>query len=278
MMFGLLMARLSVSRTPIVRTAHNLRLPQGISRREAFLLKIADRRTSLRILLNSATTVVPGQAYVTIPHGHYIDWFQPYPALSPKRGRIAYFGLIRHYKNVEGLIRAFRGRQEGSGLQLLVAGKPSNGELGQRLLDAAGNDGDIELNLQFLTDEELVHAVTGAALVALPYREMHNSGGALTALSLGRPVLVPTNEVNTLLSEEVGAGWVFCYDGELTAAHLACAMAELATYPADRPGPDLSDRGWNQVGAQHLAAYRRAVAIVRIRRNRPLKKQRVTGG
>ncbi len=70
--------------------------------------------------------------------------------------------------------------------------------------------------------------------MVLPYREMHNSGAALTALSLNRPVLVPDNEVNRELAEEVGPGWVFRYDGELTGRHLLDALAAHRARPPAR--------------------------------------------
>ena len=262
-LFALLLARLRLTRTPIVRTAHNLRLPDGISRRERALLNLTDRWTTLRIRLNPTTELPRGQAHVTIPLGHFTDWFAPYPATAAVPGRIAYFGLIRRYKGVEGLIRAFRGLSERHGEHLVVAGKPSNEKLRQSLVNAAEGDPDIELNLTFLSDDQLVSTVTAAELVVLPYREMHNSAGALTALSLGRPVLMPNNAVNELLASEFGPGWIFGYDGDLTPDDLRRVLAELADLEDGRPGPDLSARGWTQVGTQHLAAYRRAVQIVK---------------
>jgi len=107
-LFALLMCRLHLTRTAIVRTAHNLRLPEGISRRETLLLRLADRWTTLRIRLNTTTEFAAGQPFVTIAHGHYKDWFKPHVKLAPIPGRIVYFGLIRRYKGVEGLIDAFR--------------------------------------------------------------------------------------------------------------------------------------------------------------------------
>ena len=52
----------------------------------------------------------------------------------------------------------------------------------------------------------------------LPYRHMHNSGAALTALSLDRPVLVPETDVNRDLARETGPGWVVTFAGELRPA------------------------------------------------------------
>jgi hypothetical protein len=93
---------------------------------------------------------------------------------------------------------------------------------------------------------------------------MHNSAGALTALSLDRPILVPDNSVNRLLADEVGNGWVYRYSGELTPDILRETVTVVrADARSDRP--DLSTREWSDAGRRHVAAYRRAIQIRRPR-------------
>jgi beta-1,4-mannosyltransferase len=129
------------------------------------------------------------------------------------------------------------------------------------VIDLAGDDTRITLQFGFISDTELVDIVSSAELMVLPYRFMHNSGAAIAALSIGRPVLVPANPVNDELSLEVGAGWVFQFDGELTADALAHAIA--AVRASTRTArPDLSARDWLPIGAAHVAAYRRAIEIL----------------
>ncbi|MGH1525244.1 glycosyltransferase [Leifsonia sp. L25] len=260
-----LVARLALTRTPIVRTAHNLDLPQGISRRERALLRLIDRSTVLRIRLNPLTPVPQGSAVETIVHGDYREWFAACRRREPVARRLAYAGLIRRYKGVEALVAAFHDGFRSTDASLTVSGQPSSDELVARLREAAAGDPRVSFHFHFLTDDELVAAITEAELVVLPYREMHNSGGALAALSLDRPVLVPDNAVNRLLAEEVGARWVQRYSGDLTAAGLEAALAAVrATGAAD--GPDLSRRGWSDAGRAHVAAYRRAIALTARRR------------
>lgn len=268
----LLLGKLAVLRIPIVRTVHNLDLPQGISRRERWLLALFDRRTTLRIRLNPLTPLPEGAPFETIVHGHYRGWYARYPRAERVPGRLAYVGLVRRYKGVDALVSVFRrafaaGGPAGADVSLTVGGKPSNDELVEQLRTLAAGDPRIALHLAFLSDAELVSAITAAELVVLPYREMHNSGGALSALSLDRPVLVPSNEVNELLADEVGQEWVLRYDGELTPAHLEDALARAKTIPADG-GPDLSRREWDDAGRAHVAAYRRAIALLRRSRAR----------
>ncbi len=251
-----LLVRISLLRTPVIRTVHNVDLPDGLDSRQRFLLAWFDRRTRLRIILNEHTPVPPGSPAVNIAHGHYRDWFAEYPRSAPVDGRLGYFGLIRRYKNVQALVSAFHGTP--ATMSLRVGGRPSTPELASELEGLAADDDRIELHLEFLTDEELVAIATAAQLVVLPYREMHNSGGALAALSLDRPVLVPDNEVNRALAAEVGDRWVRRYSGALSTETLTRTLADVQREPP--PGrPDLSGREWTAVGAEHMSAYRRAM-------------------
>lgn len=259
----LLIAKLAITRTPIVRTAHNLDLPQGISRRERWLLGLMDRRTTLRIRLNPLTPVPQGTAVETILHGHYRDWFAVYPKVERVPGRLAYVGLVRRYKAVDALIAAFRTAFGSAQASLTIAGRPSSDELVRQLEEIADGDPRIEMRFAYLSDEELVQAVSAAELVVLPYREMHNSGGALSALSLDTPVLVPANEVNRMLAAEVGDGWVLEYEGELTSADLEQALQRAQVVVRSGARPDLSAREWSGAGRAHVAAYRRAMALMR---------------
>jgi beta-1,4-mannosyltransferase len=102
-----------------------------------------------------------------------------------------------------------------------------------------------------------VRIVTEAEMVVLPYRHMHNSGTVLYALSLGRPVLVPDNEINRALSDEVGPGWVHRFSDTLTGSSLAAAIVALRSAPPVGR-PDLSAREWPAGGVGHLEAYRLA--------------------
>ena len=248
----LLLAKLRLTRTPIVRTLHNLELPTGISRRERLILRLFEKRTTLWIRLNPETPVQDDRRYALIPHGHYRDWFEQYPKQNPVVGRIVYFGLIRRYKGVGALVDAFR--QLPGDVTLRVGGRPSTTELADDLRRRAEGDDRIALHLQFLDDAELVDAVTRATLVVLPYTEMHNSGGALTALSLGRPVLMPANPVNGRLADEVGPGWVYQYEGALTPEVLAETLRAVSGRGEVTP-PQLDGRDWQSAGLLHYSAY-----------------------
>ena len=251
--------RIRMARTPIVRTVHNLERPSGLGRLDYAWLRLVERRTTLHVVLNAATPPT-GRPQVTILHGHYRDWFAGLPWHEPVPGRLVYAGLVRRYKNVDGLIAAFHAAHRlDRRLGLLVAGNPSSPELADEVRAAAVGDDAIRLDLRFLDEADLAAAITSGELVVLPYRHMHNSGAVLLALSLDRPVLVPDNEANRLLGDEVGPGWVHTFDGELTGDDLLRALAASRAPRSARP--DLSRREWDAAGQAHLAAYREALRL-----------------
>jgi glycosyltransferase involved in cell wall biosynthesis len=261
-LFAALLVRLRLGRTPLVRTVHNLDLPSGISRREALLLRWADRWTTARISINEATALDARTPSVTVPLGHYRDWFGTHPRAQSLPGRLTFFGLVRRYKGLDGLVAAFAETEgRSTGLSLRIAGSPSSDDLAEMLRGAAAVDPRMSLDLTFLEDADVVTEVTQAELVVLPYKVMHNSAGVLTALSLERPVLVPDNDANRRLAAEVGPGWIHRYSGELTGDDLLDALTSVRAAPPAAP-PDLSRRGWDRAGDGHRTAYRLALAAV----------------
>ncbi|WP_105036030.1 glycosyltransferase [Cryobacterium aureum] len=268
MLFRLFLARLRLRRTAVVRTLHNVRSHELAPRQDQRLLERFDQRTTLWIRLNPFTPVPAGALERTIPHGDYRDWYFDQPSGATVPGRLLYFGLIRPYKGVDALVESFR--QLGAGLPddprptLRIVGAPQSSELAQQLQFGAAGEPRIEFVLRHTSDAELAAAIQAAELVVLPYTEMHNSGAALLALSLDRPVLVPQNAVTTALADEVGAEWVLCYSGPLCAEVLADALVRVRR-PRSTPAPDLSRRRWSVGAAEHVDAYGRAVLSARSR-------------
>lgn len=263
-----LLGRLALTRTAIVRTVHNVGLPDGISGRERLLLRLFDRMTTFYIRLNNETPLPTDRPSATIPHGHYRDWFSGFSRPERVPGRIGYVGLIRRYKGVEDLVKVFRATAETHpDLSLQLGGNPSTPELGEHIAALAAGDNRISFHLEHISDAELAETICSSELVVLPYRFMHNSGGALTALSLDRPVLVPANPVNNALSGEVGPGWVFQYSGKLTPAAITDTLAAIDGQ-GPRPRPDLSAREWHVSSVAHREAYDQARGLVPARAER----------
>lgn len=253
---AVLLLRLTLRGTTVVRTLHNLHPRNRISRAQKLLLAWLDRLTTWVILLNTSAVSTIDAPTSTILHGHYRDWYSVHALPDPMPGRLTYFGLIRPYKGVERLLDAFR-QLPGDLHTLVVAGRPVDADLGQRVREFAARDQRVELRLGFLSDAELVRVVGEAELIVLPYLDMYNSGSALAALSLNRPILVPKNGVNTRLAAEVGAGWVSQFEGDLRPEDLLAALQSVQS--SERaPQPDLSQRDWGRAGEEHVTVYRRA--------------------
>lgn len=255
--------RWTVMRTPVVRTMHNLEPHEGGGHFERWLLAWADHLVTRWIRIN-ATTELREPGTDTALHGHYRDWYARFRKPDMIKGRLLHFGLIRPYKGVETLIDAIAGVHMDD-CTLHIVGNPANAQMRALVEHACEEDARIDALLQYVDDPTLNREISEAELVVLPYHEMHNSGTLLLSLSLSRPVLVPHTPNNEAVAEEVGEGWVFMYDGELTAAVLEEGIGRVRS--ANRRGePDLSQREWARAGERHYRSY--AAAIVQRRRPR----------
>jgi beta-1,4-mannosyltransferase len=249
---ALLLGVLRVRRVAVVRTLHNPRPHEQPPQFDRVVLRGLDRATTRWIRLNPVTVTPDPARTSTILHGHYRDWFGP--ATEPAEpGRLLCFGLLRPYKGVESLLEAFAQLHDPA-VSLHVVGSPTTPDLRSAVLTAASVDTRVTARLEYVDDGALRNGIAAAELVVLPYRELHNSGAALLALSLDRPVLLPASEVASALAEEVGPGWVHLYQGELTAAALATALARSREVVRGQR-PDLSRRQWPEAGEAHRAVY-----------------------
>ncbi|MDQ1734501.1 MAG: beta,4-mannosyltransferase [Pseudonocardiales bacterium] len=258
--FASLLLRLRLGRRALVRTMHNLHPHEQGPRTERWLIGLSERWTTLWIRLNDGEHRPGNVPMVTIAHGDYRDWYAGFEVPESCRGTLLYFGLVRTYKGVDQLLSAFADCADQS-LTLRIMGKADAGPLRDAIEAAQTEDGRITAQLNHLSDAEVAREVGRAELVVLPYRDMFNSGTLVLALSLGRPVLVPSGEVTSALADEVGADWIIRYSGALTPEVLINA---LVTIRRQEPGraPDLSRRTWDRVGAQHVSAYRTAASLM----------------
>lgn len=255
LLLGLAVARMSLSRIPVVRTLHNESPHEPPALPTRLLLAQLDRRTRATISLNPHTRGLPGVPNVVIPHGHYLPWFAKYGRSESQRGLLVSFGAIRRYKNLGRLVTVFSAIDDAD-LRLTIAGSASDASLADELRTAAAHDPRVDVRVGFVADAQLVDLVTSSELVVLPYAQMHNSGALLAALSMDRPVLVPDSEVNRALAEEFGDQWVRRYEGELHPEALLEAVRSPAPVEAH---PPLDSRNWDLVGGQHAMAYRTAL-------------------
>jgi glycosyltransferase involved in cell wall biosynthesis len=162
-------------------------------------------------------------------------------------------GRIRPYKNVPALLDAFAALPDPAA-RCLVTGAATDATLRRTIEAAATADARVRLDLRHLRAGDVAVAHRAADLVVLPYREILNSGSALLALSLDRPVLVPRRGALGELAAQVGDDWVRCYDGDLTPAVLGDALAWARETPRAARAP-LDDFAWPTIARAHRAMY-----------------------
>ncbi|WP_345069879.1 glycosyl transferase [Leifsonia kafniensis] len=246
-------------RVPIVRTLHNQGPHEPGSSIDRAVLRFIDKKTDYFVTINEITEIPRGVGKY-IPHGHYRDRFAHMPRSNPERGRLLSAGLIRPYKGIEDLLVTFEGLADAQA-RLRIVGSPT-AELRDVVESAVNRDPRISALLEFVPDVILVDEVSRAELVCLPYRDLHNSGMLLVALSLDRPVLVPDTPTTRLLASEVGSGWVHFFHGEFTTDSLLEAFAALRS--AGRSSrPDMTHRDWPRVARLYGSAFDEALAAVR---------------
>ncbi|RYE95844.1 MAG: glycosyltransferase [Oxalobacteraceae bacterium] len=253
---ALLLLRLQLTGTPVVRTLHNLAPHEDRGWRERGLLRWIDGLTRRWIRINATTPPRPPFTD-TILHGHYREWFAKMPQGTPVPGRLLHFGLIRPYKGVETLLEVM-GQVDDPRLKLRIVGNPATPQMRSLVEEACAQDPRVSALLAYVEEPVLAREVSQAELVVLPYRQMHNSGTLLLALSLARPVLAPWSESNAAIAEEVGPGWVFLYEGEFDAALLTGMLDQVRAAPRG-PAPDLSQRDWPRIGQLHYRTYLEAL-------------------
>ena len=207
---------------------------------------------------------VPG---AVVPHGHYRPAYpDPIPQSDARRRLglpddapvVAYVGRIRPYKNVEHLIRTFRG-VENDAARLLVTGNPVSAELKTQIERAAAGSERVRFDLRFVPDDEMPTVLGAADLVALPYDDIMHSGSALLALSFDRPVLVPEAGAMQELQADVGSDWVYTYDGPLTPSTLEASL-EAARSASRASRAPLEHRSWDPLARQTVALYERVLS------------------
>jgi glycosyltransferase involved in cell wall biosynthesis len=169
---------------------------------------------------------------------------------------ILYFGLIRPYKAVDVLLRAFR---EFVGAELWIVGRPLGVEIAELEELAAACRSTVRMVTRFVDDEEIPALFRRADIVALPHRDAEQSGVLFTALAFGKPIVM--TDVGGF--GEVAAQGV----GRLVPPDdpdaLGAALAGLLSDPAERDRLAAAARAaatgpfsWDAIAEQHLALYR----------------------
>lgn len=198
-----------------------------------------------------------------VPHGDYGAFLNHLPR-PEARARLdipqhalvlIFFGAIRPYKGVPGLLRAFR-QIEDDRLVLLVVGRPADEALAREITSLAGGDPRIRTALEFLPDAELSVYLSAADIAVFPYLDVLTSGAAITALSFGLPVIAPRIGC---LPEVVTDGAGILYDPlseGLDAAIRQCFQSNLALMQ-EAARARARELSWGEMVRRTAEVYRR---------------------
>lgn len=187
------------AKRPRVMTAHYV-LPPRPSRRQLFAARRAFGAMDAVVAhsehgarrLREVVGLDPERVRV-VPHGAF-DYLTRLPEEKPLPPElegaegpvILFFGLIRPYKGVDTLLEAFR---QVEGAELWIAGNPRMDMAPlHELADKA--PGRVRFLPRFVTDAEIPAIMRRADVVALPYRDIEQSGVLYAALAFGKPMVL----------------------------------------------------------------------------------------
>jgi beta-1,4-mannosyltransferase len=128
--------------------------------------------------------------------------------------KLVYFGQVRPYKNLDGLIRAASGISPDE-MRVKIIGWSKEPDFTRFLVDLSKAAPAVTLDIRnmLVPQRDLETALDESDGVVLPYRKILNSGAALFALSRNRPVMAPSLGTLPELQDEIGHDWIRLYSG-----------------------------------------------------------------
>lgn len=265
-----------VSLLPVrtVRTVHNTRhhdrkYPRTERAVNESVFALADAivvkcERAVGIIDAQYTAADPDRMHV-VSDGSYVSVYENDVSKSEARDELSipedtfvylYFGLIREYKGVPELVRAY-GELEEPDSQLWVVGNPDSAELEQEIRESAERTDRVTTVFEYIPEERIQYYMNAADVLVLPYRDVLNSGAAYAGLTFGLPIVAPTIGC---LPETIPDGNDLLYDPRRPDG----LLSELRTA---REHPDLDaigesnyryavDRSWDRVATEYVDVYR----------------------
>jgi glycosyltransferase involved in cell wall biosynthesis len=247
---------------PRVLTAHNVlahepRPGQAAARRRILRAMDAVLVHSRHGAEQAARLGAPAERVHVIPHGAF-DYLTRQPSAGSLPAELASvegpvvlcFGLIRPYKGVDVLLRAFR---RVGGAELWIVGMP---RMDIEPLRALGGE-RVRFLPRFVPDPELPAYFRRADLLVLPYRDVDQSGVLYTALAFGKPIVASAvggfAELGDLLRLVPPGDEAALADALDELLRDDAARAELAAAAARAAAGPYS---WDAVAERTLALYR----------------------
>jgi glycosyltransferase involved in cell wall biosynthesis len=253
---------------PRVFTSHNVLRRGGGRLREAGPRRVAAAADAVVVHTRGSARAMterygadPAKVHV-IPHGAF-DYLAGQARESPLPPELAAvegpvilsFGVLRPYKGVDVLIDAFDGLP---GAELWIVGRPWM-DVEPLRAAAARAGGTVRFVDRFVAEDELPAYFRRADVVALPYRDIDQSGVLYTALAFGKAIVASAIGGFAEVAEDHGA-LVPVPPGDPDA--LRTALAALVSDPAARAAQEAraaaaaaGPYSWDEAARLTLALY-----------------------
>ena len=140
----------------------------------------------------------PDARYTVIQHPLYSHFGDKLPrekaeaklGISHGKKNILFFGLVREYKGLDILIKAF-GMLPTDEYQLIIAGEPYGSfDKYQKLIDRLPQEKKVHMSLKYIKDSEVKDYFSAADVAVLPYRSATQSGISSVAYHFEIPMIV----------------------------------------------------------------------------------------
>ncbi len=147
-----------------------------------------------------------------IPHGNYsslISLKKKDYSRNSEKFVFLFFGLIRPYKGVLGLIESFK--RINIDAYLTIAGLCKSDNLNRNIIKTIDSDKKIKYINKFIDEKHLNQLVLNSDVVVLPYVDAFTSGSVVYALSSRKPLILPKFISYNEYSDEFNT---FIYDNQ----------------------------------------------------------------
>jgi glycosyltransferase involved in cell wall biosynthesis len=253
---------------PRLMTMHNV-IRRGDGRRQASLARRLGERMDAVVVHTrhgagrlEELGVEPSKLRV-IPHGAFEhltrqDEEVPLPGeLAAVEGPVVLcFGMVREYKGVDVLLRAFR---QIEGAELWIVGRPLNYSMAPLHELASQVSAKIRFVTRYVTEPEIPAFFRRADLLVLPYRSIDQSGVLYAGLAFGKPMVISDVGGFREVAEDHGAARLVPPEDP---GRLAAELDDLLAHPAERAAlgaraaaAAAGPYSWDEVAAHTMALY-----------------------
>jgi len=203
-----------------------------------------------------------------VPHGHYIGAYGAAPRQGPALRELCSrygirddhtvfcsLGMIRGYKQIPHIVRAFRVAAPANAI-LLIVGHANAHEL-SRVREAAGDDDRIIVDPRFVPDEEIPAYCASINYGVFNYDSTTlTSGGIIMMLSHGVPAIAP-DTCGAELIDPGRNGFLFEDEGALRL--LFRTLPQRDPLPSSRIVDSVRDYSWERVARETREVYNECV-------------------